>query len=54
MPALALNGADELGQMIADLVGAEAADQGEPARLIGRVQPVDELQQIPASATDRI
>ena len=45
-PALALDGADHVRQVLADLVGAEAADQRQPARLVVGVEHVDQLQQL--------
>ena len=33
-------------QVLADLVGAEAVDQRQPARLVVRVEHVDQLQQL--------
>ncbi len=44
--ALALHRADQLRQMVADLVGAEAADQRQPARLVVRVEDVDQAEQL--------
>ena len=53
--AFLLHRAHQLRQMLADLVGAEARDQRQPARLVFRVEQVDELQQpVRPSATDRI
>ena len=43
--AFLLHGADQLRQVVADLVGAEARDQRQPARLVLRVEQVDQLQQ---------
>src|SRR6266851_155054 len=43
--AFALHRADQLRQMIADLVRAEAVDQGQPSRLIVRIEHVDQPQQ---------
>ena len=46
--------------MLADLPGAEAADQRQPAGLVLRVQPVDQLQEValgdrrPALQPDRV
>ncbi len=42
---LALHGADQLRQMFADLVGAEAVDQRQPAGLIVRIEHVDQPHQ---------
>ena len=36
------HGADQVRQPTLDLVGAHAGDQGEPARLVLRVQPLDQ------------
>ena len=44
--ALALDGADQRRQLVFDLVGAHPGDQGQSARLVGRVEPVDQAQQI--------
>ena len=58
--AFALHGADEARQMLADLVGAEAADQREPARLVLRAEEVDQLEKLvrrearPAFYADRV
>src|SRR3954454_18753407 len=41
----ALHRADQLGQMIADLVRAEAVDQRQPSGLIVRIEHVDKPQQ---------
>ena len=43
--ALALHRADELGKMLLDLVGAEAGDQRQPARLVVRIQHVDKADE---------
>src|SRR5882724_5106724 len=43
--AFALHGADQARQVIADLVGAEPVDQGQPPRLVVRVEHVDQPQQ---------
>src|SRR6478609_11403810 len=40
-----LNAADQRRQMVADLVGAEAVDQRQPARLVVGIEDVDQLQQ---------
>ena len=53
--ALALDRAHERRQVVADLVGAEAADQRQPARLVVRIENVDQAQQIVRlAATGRI
>ena len=58
--AFALHRADEIGEMRADLLRAEAADQRQAARFIGRIQDVDELDELgwldarPALDADRI
>src|SRR5690348_13124267 len=44
--ALALHGADQAGQMVGDLVGAETVDQGQPARLVVGIEHVDQLEQL--------
>src|SRR5436190_3207593 len=44
--ALALDGADHSRQMLADLLGAKARDQRQPARLVVGIEHVDELQQL--------
>ena len=44
-PALALHGADQFRQMLFNLVGAEARDERQAARLIFRIQNVDELDE---------
>ena len=55
-----LHGADERRQMLLDLVGAEAADQRQPPRLVPGVEDVDQAQQLvglqrrPALQADRI
>ena len=55
LAAFLFDGADQLGQMIADLVGAEAPDQGQPAGLVVRIERVDEADQaIRRRATGRI
>ncbi len=43
---LALDRADQRRQEVADLVGAHAADQRQPARLVVRVEDVDQPHQI--------
>jgi len=43
--SFALHGADQARQVIADLVGAEPVDQGQPPRLVVRVEHVDQPQQ---------
>src|SRR6266850_5328153 len=43
--AFALHGADQLRQVIGDLVRTEAVDQRQPAGLIVRIEHVDQLQQ---------
>ena len=45
-PALALHRAHQRRQMLADLFGAEAADQRQTARLVVRIENVDQPQQI--------
>src|SRR6266700_2192084 len=45
---LALDAADQTRQMIADLVGAEAVDQRQPARLVIGIEHVDQPQQLVA------
>src|SRR5918992_1748971 len=45
MAALLFHRPDEQRQMAFHLVMAEAGDESEPSRLIGRVQDVDELQE---------
>src|ERR1700676_2797359 len=42
---LALNGADQMRQVIGDLVGAEAVDQRQASGLIVRIEHVDQPQQ---------
>src|SRR6185437_2380031 len=55
-----LNRADQARQVIADLVGAKAVDQRQPARLVVRIEHVDQLEQFvrlergPAFQPDRI
>ena len=44
--ALALHRAHQRRQLVEDLVGAEAADQRQPARLVLRVEDVDQLEQL--------
>ncbi len=44
--ALAFDRAHQRRQMLADLVGAETADQREPARLVVRIENVDQPQQV--------
>src|SRR4030081_1627061 len=44
-PAFALHGANELRQMIADLVRTEAIDQRQASRIIVRIEHVDQPQQ---------
>src|SRR5690242_4324063 len=44
--ALALNGADHTGQMLADLLVAEARDQGQPARLVVGIEHIDQFQEL--------
>src|SRR5712691_1653297 len=44
--ALALDGADQARQMVADLVGAETVDQGQPPRLVVGVEDVDQSQKL--------
>ena len=50
----------ELRQLLLDLVGAEAADEGEPSGLVLRVEDIDQAQQLvglerrPALHADRI
>src|SRR5580704_7342563 len=59
-PAFALHGADQLRQMIADLVRTEAVDQGQASGLVVRIEHVDQPQQFvrlerrPAFQSDRI
>src|SRR5262245_44748036 len=43
--ALALDGADHAGQMLADLFIAEARDQRQAARLVVRIEHVDQLDE---------
>src|SRR6266702_3266286 len=45
-PALALHGADQLRQVIANFIRAEAVDQRQPAGLVVRIEHVDQLQQL--------
>ena len=45
MAALALDRADELGQMLLDPVGAEAVDEGQPAGFVVGVEDVDKSDQ---------
>ena len=45
-PPLALDGADELGQVGRDLVGTEAADEREPPRLVVGAQQVDQPDEV--------
>ena len=58
--ALALHPADQRRQTARHLVGAEAADEGQPAGLVGRIEHVDQADQIvgiergPAFQADRI
>src|SRR5262245_9370050 len=42
--ALTLDGADHAGQMLADLLVAEARDQGQAARLVVGIEHVDQFQ----------
>src|SRR5579864_5656397 len=57
---LALHRADEAGQMLTNLVGAETVDQRQPARLVVRVEYFDQLYELirlerrPAFQADRI
>src|SRR6516225_7361813 len=44
--ALALHGADHPRQLVGDLVRAEAHDQREPARLVLRIEDVDQSQHL--------
>jgi len=44
LASLALDGADQAGQPRLDLVGPHAGDQGEPARLVLRVEPIGQSQ----------
>src|SRR5450432_918767 len=44
-PAFALHGANQLRQMIADLVRTEAIDQRQASRIIVRIEHVDQPQQ---------
>ena len=43
---LALHGADQLRQVIANFIRAEAVDQRQPAGLVVRIEHVDQLQQL--------
>ena len=53
--AFALDGAHQRRQLVADLVGAEAADERQAAGLVLRIEDVDQPQEArPASATVRI
>ena len=53
--ALLLHGADQLGQMVANLVRAETGDQRQPTGLVFRVENVDQPQQaVRLHATGRI
>ncbi len=44
--ALALDGANERGKMLADLLGAEACDERESPRLVLRIERVYQLEQL--------
>src|SRR5882672_9932258 len=44
--AFALHRADQLRQVIGDLVGAEAVDQRQPSGLVVRIEHIDQLQQL--------
>src|SRR6185437_14322999 len=58
--ALALHRADQDRQVVGDLVGAEAVDQRQPARLVVGIEHVDQLEQLvrlqrrAAFQTDRV
>src|SRR5450631_699923 len=45
-PAVALHGANQLRQVIADLVRTEAIDQRQPPRIVVRIEHVDQPQQL--------
>src|SRR5215813_7455094 len=57
---LAVHGADQLRQVIGDLVSAKAGDQRQPSRLVVRIEDVNQLEQFirlerePAFQPDRV